>query len=177
MLAERAAEVVARRRVQELTPATVSRAVRSRAADRFGLLPTRTDAPAPLLWWGEGTGALPFTRDEETGRWNACVDVAQPAVTSCPGGSVVAVSGGSRVLQAAGRWALFQLLRHAVATGTRLRVASGELVETWWDPAAPEVETLLELADAPWLPAALRVWRSSAGLSAVSYTHLRAHET
>lgn len=165
LLAERAAEVVARRRVQELTPATVSRAVRSRAADRFGLLPTRTDAPAPLLWWGEGTGALPFTRDEETGRWNACVDVAQPAVTSCPGGSVVAVSGGSRVLQAAGRWALFQLLRHAVATGTRLRVASGELVETWWDPAEPEVETLLELADAPWLAAALRVWRSTAGLS------------
>lgn len=165
LLASRAADVVARRRGQAVTPAAVGLAVRSGVAERFGLLPTRVEDPPPHLCWGDGIGVLPFTRDEQTGRWDGSVDVRQPGVSLCPAGSVVTVSGGARLLQATGRWALFQLLRHAVATGARLKVTTGPRAETWWDPASPRQEVLLQLPDDPWVPAALHVWRTTAGLS------------
>ncbi|UBH24293.1 cell division protein FtsK [Micrococcus porci] len=162
LLRERALDVVRRRVAAVSGPADVSAACRAKAEDRFGLVSARP-GDGPALLWGRARGSVAFTRGDVADHWRsaACVDQPVLGVAAADRGTVLCGTG--RPAQAAARWTLFQLLRHAVATGSSLVVRSPDGARVWW-PAVPGAPTIaLELEDTAPLAGAWEVWTASLG--------------
>ncbi|MDY6055090.1 FtsK/SpoIIIE domain-containing protein [Micrococcus sp.] len=159
LLHGRAVDTARRRARAVSSPEQVTRALRSRTADRLGLAGAPTQTP-PLLLWGHGHGRLPLSRPDADDHWQAATDVAQPAVTALHEAVTVYALGAGREREAAARWALVQMLRHAVATHRALLVTAGEHTHRWW--AGDGTHPLhLQLPPTPWAAAAWTAWSQS----------------
>lgn len=130
LLAERAADVTARRAGAAPTPGDVARAVRARCPDRFGLT-GGADAP-PTVSWGLGVGALRLSRQDPDAAWVAAVTARRDALTLPSPAVRTVVLGPPRDVTSSCRWVLFQLLRHAVAADGVLVIESAGVRRCWW---------------------------------------------
>lgn len=163
----RASELAARRSGQAPCPGQVTRATRSRSADRFGVSGQGQDA-ACVLRWGTGMGPFPLSRPEAARQWQEAVVVSQPALSTLADERSITVTGARRPLDAAARWALFQLLRHAVAAGLTLTVTTPHGRECWWRGGAAARELHLGLPASDWVAPTRARWLEALGRADVA---------
>ncbi|MBY0208768.1 cell division protein FtsK, partial [Micrococcus luteus] len=160
LLAARADAVVRRRARAALSPGAVARAVRSRATDRFGLTAGADEAVA--VSWGSGVGALSLSRDDPDEAWVEAVTSRRTVMTTSPPESRAVVAGPPRDVAGVCRWAVFQLLRHAVAADGAFVVEAGGVRRTWWSGASGPQLLVTAPEDAA-LDPAWRAWRAAIG--------------
>lgn len=160
LLAARADAVVRRRAQAALSPGAVARAVRSGATDRFGLTSGADEAVA--VSWGSGVGALSLSRDDPDEAWVEAVTSRRTVMTTSPPESRVVVVGPPRDVAGACRWAVFQLLRHAVAADGAFVVEAGGVRRTWWSGGSGP-RLLVSAPEDAALDPAWRAWRAAIG--------------
>lgn len=129
--------LVAERDRSAPTPQSLSRACRSRPADRFALRSgfaaedQGTTFPSPVLRWGSGVGELPVDDPVRQERWRADTVRRQPVLSRPSPGAGVRVAGVGPDHDGVLRWLVVQLLLQTARSGLGFAVRSADAGLVW----------------------------------------------